>query len=66
MAGALSQDPRCLEQLEEEKAGKISVLSGESLESPEKVNEKGKAFRYFSIVISTSIGSDEYGYIQRM
>ena len=61
MANALSQDPRCLEQIEEEKAGKISVLSGESLESPEKVNKRGKAFRYFSIVITTSIGSDGYG-----
>lgn len=37
MANALSQDPGCLEQIEEEKAVKISVLLGESLDSPEKV-----------------------------
>uniref|UniRef100_A0A8B9M759 DNA-dependent protein kinase catalytic subunit n=1 Tax=Accipiter nisus TaxID=211598 RepID=A0A8B9M759_9AVES len=50
MANALSQDPRCLEQIEEEKAGKISVLSGESLESPEKVlaGLNKKAFQCFS------------------
>ena len=65
MASALSQDPRCLEQIEEEKAGKISVLSGENLESPGKVNGKGKAFRYLSIVISISVGTDEYGCIYR-
>lgn len=44
MANALSQDPRCLEQIEKEKAGKISALSGESLESPEKVSEKEKTY----------------------
>ncbi|XP_010572683.1 PREDICTED: DNA-dependent protein kinase catalytic subunit isoform X4 [Haliaeetus leucocephalus] len=50
MANALSQDPRCLEQIKEEKAGKISVLSGESLESPEKVlaGLNKKAFQCFS------------------
>ncbi|PKU35877.1 hypothetical protein llap_13819 [Limosa lapponica baueri] len=50
MANALSQDPRCLEQIEEEKAGKISALSGESLESPEKVlaGLNKKAFQCFS------------------
>uniref|UniRef100_A0A8C8B914 DNA-dependent protein kinase catalytic subunit n=1 Tax=Otus sunia TaxID=257818 RepID=A0A8C8B914_9STRI len=50
MANALSQDPRCLEQIEEEKAGKISVLSGESVESPEKVlaGLNKKAFQCFS------------------
>ncbi|NXV78034.1 PRKDC kinase, partial [Atlantisia rogersi] len=50
MANALSQDPRCLEQIAEEKAGKISVLSGESLESPEKVlaGLNKKAFQCFS------------------
>lgn len=53
MANALSQDPRCLKEIGEEKAGKISVVSGESLESPEKVNERAKAFGYFSIVLST-------------
>uniref|UniRef100_A0A8C3JZN1 DNA-dependent protein kinase catalytic subunit n=1 Tax=Calidris pygmaea TaxID=425635 RepID=A0A8C3JZN1_9CHAR len=50
MANALSQDPRCLEQIEDEKAGKISALSGESLESPEKVlaGLNKKAFQCFS------------------
>uniref|UniRef100_A0A8C0EHT4 DNA-dependent protein kinase catalytic subunit n=1 Tax=Bubo bubo TaxID=30461 RepID=A0A8C0EHT4_BUBBB len=50
MANALSQDPRCVEQIEEEKAGKISVLSGESVESPEKVlaGLNKKAFQCFS------------------
>uniref|UniRef100_A0A8B9FQC8 DNA-dependent protein kinase catalytic subunit n=1 Tax=Amazona collaria TaxID=241587 RepID=A0A8B9FQC8_9PSIT len=50
MADALSQDPRCLEQIDKEKAGKISVLSGESLESPEKVltGLNRKAFQCFS------------------
>ncbi|XP_071593605.1 DNA-dependent protein kinase catalytic subunit [Heliangelus exortis] len=50
MASALSQDPRSLEQIEEEKAGKISVLSGESLKSPEKVlaGLSKKAFEYFN------------------
>uniref|UniRef100_A0A672TSU1 DNA-dependent protein kinase catalytic subunit n=1 Tax=Strigops habroptila TaxID=2489341 RepID=A0A672TSU1_STRHB len=50
MANALSQDPRCLEQIEKEKAGKISLLSGESLASPEKVlaGLNRKAFQCFS------------------
>uniref|UniRef100_A0A8C6J8U6 DNA-dependent protein kinase catalytic subunit n=1 Tax=Melopsittacus undulatus TaxID=13146 RepID=A0A8C6J8U6_MELUD len=50
MADALSQDPRCLEQIEEEKVEKISTLSGESLESPEKVlaGLNRKAFQCFS------------------
>ncbi|KAM9024210.1 DNA-dependent protein kinase catalytic subunit [Ara ararauna] len=50
MADALSQDPRCLEQIEKEKAGKISVLLGESLESPEKVlaGLNRRAFQCFS------------------
>ncbi|XP_063182908.1 DNA-dependent protein kinase catalytic subunit [Chroicocephalus ridibundus] len=50
MANALSQDPRCLEQIEEEKAVKISVLSGESLASPGKVlaGLNKKAFQCFS------------------
>ncbi|XP_054250756.1 DNA-dependent protein kinase catalytic subunit [Indicator indicator] len=50
MANALSQDPKCLEQIEEQKAGKISVLTGESLENPEKVlaGLNKKAFQYFS------------------
>lgn len=61
MANALSQDPRCLEQITEEKAGKIPVLSGESLESCEKVNEREKSFRCFSIVITTSVGGDGHG-----
>lgn len=59
MANALSQDPGCLEQIEEEKAVKISVLSGESLESPEKV-KWGDAFRYFSIIYATLIDSEGY------
>ncbi|XP_075350728.1 DNA-dependent protein kinase catalytic subunit isoform X2 [Mycteria americana] len=50
MANALSQDPRCLEQIKEEAARKVSVLSGESLESPEKVlaGLNKKAFQCFS------------------
>ncbi|KAK2527806.1 Prkdc [Columba livia] len=50
MANALSQDPRCLKEIGEEKAGKISVVSGESLESPEKVlaGLNKKAFQSFS------------------
>ncbi|XP_072708622.1 DNA-dependent protein kinase catalytic subunit isoform X1 [Ciconia boyciana] len=50
MANALSQDPRCLEQIKEEAARKISVLSGGSLESPEKVlaGLNKKAFQCFS------------------
>lgn len=54
MANALSQDPRCLEQMEKEKAGKISLISGESLENPKKVNERGRSFSYFSIIITTN------------
>uniref|UniRef100_A0A8C4UGR0 DNA-dependent protein kinase catalytic subunit n=1 Tax=Falco tinnunculus TaxID=100819 RepID=A0A8C4UGR0_FALTI len=56
MANALRQDPRCLEQIEEEKAGKISVLSGESLASPEKVlaSLNKKAFQCFSSAVRKS------------
>lgn len=54
MANALSQDPRCLEQIEKEKAGKISLISGESLENPKKVNERGRSFSNFSVIITTN------------
>ncbi|XP_035175280.1 DNA-dependent protein kinase catalytic subunit [Oxyura jamaicensis] len=56
MANALSQDPGCLEQIEEEKAVKISVLSGESLESPEKVlaGLNKRAFQYFCSAVRKS------------
>lgn len=48
MANALSQDPKCCEQIEEEKTGKILELSGESSESPEKVKGGGRflVFQY--------------------
>lgn len=42
LASALSKDPRCLEKMEEEKARKVVMLSGERPENSEKVNEKGK------------------------
>ncbi|KFP72380.1 DNA-dependent protein kinase catalytic subunit, partial [Acanthisitta chloris] len=56
MANALSQDPRCLEQIEEEKAGKISLLSGESLDNPEKVlaGLNKKAFQCYSCAVRKS------------
>uniref|UniRef100_A0A8C3RFN2 DNA-dependent protein kinase catalytic subunit n=1 Tax=Cyanoderma ruficeps TaxID=181631 RepID=A0A8C3RFN2_9PASS len=56
MANALSQDPRCLEQIEKEKAGKISLISGESLENPKKVlaGLNKKAFQCFSCAVSKS------------
>ncbi|KAM8811045.1 DNA-dependent protein kinase catalytic subunit [Eudromia elegans] len=37
MARALSRDPACLEQIKDEGARKVAALSGESLQSPEKV-----------------------------
>uniref|UniRef100_A0A8C3LKV0 DNA-dependent protein kinase catalytic subunit n=1 Tax=Chrysolophus pictus TaxID=9089 RepID=A0A8C3LKV0_CHRPC len=50
MANALSQDPKCFEQIEEEKAGKILELLGESSESPEKIlaGLNKRAFQCFS------------------
>ncbi|KAI1243372.1 hypothetical protein IHE44_0000969 [Lamprotornis superbus] len=56
MANALSQDPRCLEQIEKEKAGKISLISGESLENPKKVlaGLSKKAFQCFSCAVRKS------------
>uniref|UniRef100_A0A803VG36 DNA-dependent protein kinase catalytic subunit n=1 Tax=Ficedula albicollis TaxID=59894 RepID=A0A803VG36_FICAL len=56
MANALSQDPRCLEQIEKEKAAKISLISGESLESPKKVlaGLSKKAFQCFSCAVRKS------------
>ena len=53
MANALSQDPKCFEQIEEEKTGKILELSGESSESPEKVKggEGGGRFLVFQYSI---------------
>ncbi|OXB75109.1 UNVERIFIED_CONTAM: hypothetical protein H355_003187 [Colinus virginianus] len=50
MANALSQDPRCFEQIGEEKAGKIQELSGESSGTPEKVlaGLNKRAFQCFS------------------
>ncbi|RMC15431.1 hypothetical protein DUI87_07622 [Hirundo rustica rustica] len=56
MANALSQDPRCLEQIEKEKAGKISLISGESLENPKKVlaGLNKKAFQCFSCAVRKS------------
>ncbi|NP_989989.4 DNA-dependent protein kinase catalytic subunit [Gallus gallus] len=50
MANALSQDPKCFEQIEEEKTGKILELSGESSESPEKIlaGLNKRAFQCFS------------------
>uniref|UniRef100_A0A8C3EGH3 DNA-dependent protein kinase catalytic subunit n=1 Tax=Corvus moneduloides TaxID=1196302 RepID=A0A8C3EGH3_CORMO len=56
MANALSRDPRCLEQIEKEKAGKISVISGESLENPKKVlaGLNKKAFQCFSCAVRKS------------
>ncbi|XP_009101121.3 DNA-dependent protein kinase catalytic subunit isoform X1 [Serinus canaria] len=53
MANALSQDPRCLEQIEKEKARKISLISGESLENPKKVlaGLNKKAFQCFSCAV---------------
>lgn len=50
MANALSQDPKCFEQIEEEKTGKILELSGESSESPEKV-KGGRRFLVFQYSI---------------
>uniref|UniRef100_A0A8C3U087 DNA-dependent protein kinase catalytic subunit n=1 Tax=Catharus ustulatus TaxID=91951 RepID=A0A8C3U087_CATUS len=56
MANALSQDPRCLEQIEKEKATKISLISGESLENPKKVlaGLSKKAFQCFSCAVRKS------------
>uniref|UniRef100_A0A8D2M7W0 DNA-dependent protein kinase catalytic subunit n=1 Tax=Zonotrichia albicollis TaxID=44394 RepID=A0A8D2M7W0_ZONAL len=56
MANALSQDPRCLEQIAKEKAGKISLISGESLENPKKVlaGLNRKAFQCFSSAVRRS------------
>ncbi|XP_017686738.1 PREDICTED: DNA-dependent protein kinase catalytic subunit isoform X2 [Lepidothrix coronata] len=56
MANALIQNPRCLEQIEEEKAEKISLISGESLENPEKVlaGLNKKAFQCFSYAVRKS------------
>lgn len=55
MANALSQDPKCCEQIEEEKTGKILELSGESSESPEKV----KGGKIFGISVQYSyVGKD--------
>ncbi|XP_027746012.1 DNA-dependent protein kinase catalytic subunit isoform X2 [Empidonax traillii] len=56
MANALIQDPRCLEQIEKEKAEKISLISGESLENPEKVlaGLNKKAFQCFSHAVRKS------------
>ncbi|OXB55687.1 hypothetical protein ASZ78_003819 [Callipepla squamata] len=50
MANALSQDPRCFEQIGEEKAGKIQELSGERSGTPEKVlaGLNKRAFQCFS------------------
>ncbi|XP_071410665.1 DNA-dependent protein kinase catalytic subunit isoform X2 [Pithys albifrons albifrons] len=56
MANALIQDPRCLEQIEEEKAEKISLISGESLQNPEKIlaGLNRKAFQCFSCAVRKS------------
>ncbi|KYO26142.1 DNA-dependent protein kinase catalytic subunit isoform B [Alligator mississippiensis] len=50
MAVALSKDPWCLEELEEDKVRKVSMLSGEKPDSPEKViaSLNKQAFQYFS------------------
>uniref|UniRef100_A0A7M4FFG4 DNA-dependent protein kinase catalytic subunit n=1 Tax=Crocodylus porosus TaxID=8502 RepID=A0A7M4FFG4_CROPO len=50
MAVALSKDPRCLEELEEDKVRKVSMLSGEKPDSPEKVigSLNKRAFQYFT------------------
>ncbi|XP_062426360.1 DNA-dependent protein kinase catalytic subunit [Rhea pennata] len=56
IANALSHDPRCLEQIKEEKARKVAVLSGESLESPEKIlaGLNKRAFQCFSSAVRKS------------
>ncbi|KAJ7402013.1 hypothetical protein BTVI_90061 [Pitangus sulphuratus] len=56
MANALIQNPRCLEQIEKEKAEKISLISGESLENPAKVlaGLNKKAFQCFSYAVRKS------------
>ncbi|XP_054840598.1 DNA-dependent protein kinase catalytic subunit [Eublepharis macularius] len=50
MANALSKDPRCLEQIEQEKARKVLVLSGERPDDIEKViaGLNMRAFQCFS------------------
>uniref|UniRef100_A0A8D0GIE8 DNA-dependent protein kinase catalytic subunit n=1 Tax=Sphenodon punctatus TaxID=8508 RepID=A0A8D0GIE8_SPHPU len=50
MASALSKDPKCLEQIEEEKARKVLLLSGERPDNVEMVTASlnKKAFQYFS------------------
>lgn len=45
MAVALSKDPWCLEELEEDKVRKVSMLSGEKPDSPEKVKETPSFFQ---------------------
>ncbi|XP_060099810.1 DNA-dependent protein kinase catalytic subunit [Heteronotia binoei] len=53
MANALSKDPRCLEQIEEEKARKVLVLSGEKPDDIEKViaGLNTRAFHCFSSAV---------------
>ncbi|CAM5116256.1 unnamed protein product [Natator depressus] len=53
LASALSKDPRCLEKMEEEKARKVVMLSGERPENSEKViaGLNKRAFQYFSTAV---------------
>uniref|UniRef100_A0A674JBQ4 DNA-dependent protein kinase catalytic subunit n=1 Tax=Terrapene triunguis TaxID=2587831 RepID=A0A674JBQ4_9SAUR len=53
LASALSKDPGCLEKIEEEKARKVVMLSGERPENSEKViaGLNKKAFQYFSTAV---------------